>query len=113
MDNLHFFMFSSGEYSDYCVGGMYVCDHIVNAEGWRQFAKDKQEQRQKVRNDSILKYRARTGEGSTLYYGVHEGWYASEECEEFRKYCDENCPKDLFIKAHGMRKVEYTELWEY
>jgi hypothetical protein len=106
MDNMHFFMFSNGEYSDYSVRGMYVCDHIVDEEEWEQFAKDKSAQRQKAREDSILKYCARTGDGV-------KGWYRSDEYKEYQKYCDENCVKDLFIKVHGMREIFYTELWEY
>jgi hypothetical protein len=112
MDNLHFFMFSSGEYSDYGVGGMYVCDHVVTTSEWEQFAADKLAQRQKARNESVTKYKARTGEGDD-YHGVPVDWYGSDEYEECCKYCDENCSQDLFIKAHNMRKVEYTELWEY
>jgi hypothetical protein len=112
MDNLHFFMFSSGEYSDYCVGGMYVCDHVVTKDEWEQFVADKLAKRQKAREDSMLKYRTRAGV-NIFYYGVPEGWYESDEYEEYHKYCDENCMRDLFIKAHNMCEVKYTELWDY
>jgi hypothetical protein len=99
-------MFSSGEYSDYCVGGMFMCDHIVTVDEWQQFAKDRREQIQKARNSSLDKYRARTGLNTSE-------WYKSDEYKEYCKYAEENNAEDLFVKAHNMKRVEYTELWEY
>jgi hypothetical protein len=113
MNNLHFFMFSSGEYSDYCVGGMYVCDHVVTTSEWEQFAEDKLAQRQKARSDSIVAYRNRNGETTDIYAGYPTGWFGSKEYEGWLAYCEDNNSQDLFIKAHNMKRVEYTELWEY
>ena len=37
MAEQHYFLFSTGDYDDYVVTGLYCCDHEVNLEEWQEF----------------------------------------------------------------------------
>lgn len=114
---MHYFMFSNGEYSDYCVGGMYVCDHDVGEDEWKAFVADLSELKKRAKLHWLDMFVTRTGvtpkhrDGG--YFEGYDDWWGSEECEAYRVYVDENNAQELFIKKHNMKPVEYTELWEY
>jgi hypothetical protein len=99
---MYYFMFSSGSYSDYSVGGLYVCDHEVTEKEWGDFYNAWQAELNGLRE---LLYQK-------LGYSYHHvPGYRSDETflavEEFKKHD----PETLFQVMHNMVEVPVTEMW--
>jgi hypothetical protein len=90
-----FFVFSSGEYSDYRIGSLYVCDHEVTEAEW-------DEHYRAYRDESNL--RSRTFNRLSYQDPSRTALY-----QEWDKWTRENNPEVSFIKRHGMREIEYLE----
>ena len=86
MTKKYFYMFSEGSYSDYCVGGMYVCDHEITEQEWKDHY------------NNYLENVAPTAP-SWRSYEARQEWEA------------ENNPEITFQKKHNMKPVEYEEFW--
>lgn len=86
MTKQYFYMFSNGSYSDYCVGGMYVCDHEVTEKEWEEHFQH------------YLENVASTA----------PGWH---NYDARNKWEEENRPEITFQKKHNMKPVEYEEFW--
>lgn len=119
----HFFMVSNGSYSDYCVGGLYVCDHAVSDEEWEQHKREIAKFRREHEEKAMLALTERTGKepvrqvtyihggGQNVRILPPEGWYGSPEREEFLSRTD-ILTQETFIEKHKMTQVEYTEMWD-
>lgn len=88
-----FFMFSSGEYSDYRAGSICVCDHAVTKEEWDTHYRKYQ--------DAVRARREKLGE--SLYDEPH--WTRHQRWEK------RNDPETTFQKLHGMKRIEVAEFW--
>lgn len=121
MAKQHYFMFSDGSYSDYCVGGLYVCDHGVTEVEWEEYLKTYRELSTEQRYSAMRQYSARRGKNDHWEYVGTDGkihvsmrdgisYQKSEEAMLYRKWREANDPQESFIKVHNMVKVEYTEL---
>lgn len=108
----HFFMFSSGPYWDYCVRGLYVSDHLITEKEWDVFVADKEKLVEKAKQASIDAYGKRTGDLPHGPYGnPGRGWTSSEEYSLWKEYQASQDAQELFVKMHGLVKVDVTELW--
>lgn len=85
----HYFAFSMGSYSDYGVGGFFVCDHAVSYDDWKAHYEAFQTKLSEKRAESM----------------GNNDWPA------FRKWESENEPEASFQKLHNMTQIEYQELW--
>lgn len=102
MENQYFFMFSKGSYSDYYVGGLYVCDHEVTEKEWDDFY---QAWRDEVRELRELLHQ-KLGYG---YY--HVNGYKKDETYLTVKEFEKHSPETLFQVMHNMEEVPVTEMW--
>lgn len=97
MPKQYFYQFSEGSYSDYSVGGLYVCDHEVTEAEWDAHYKAYQEEVFRLSNmipsDRMLRD------------------INSEEYKVYRKFQEECAPEKTFAELHNMTAVECTELW--
>jgi hypothetical protein len=123
MTKQYYFMFSNGSYSDYYVGGMYVCDHEVTETEWYEFRRQSKSDEKAHKERTIVAYGERTGKGhtKTIYHQRDgndlvvvnaDGYFLSPEYKEYRKWCEENDPNEAFRKLHGMVEIEYVECWD-
>lgn len=96
---LHFFTFASGEYSDYGVNSIAVCDHPVSQEDWYEHLKQYRQDFEAKRAELSQKYNI-----DRPYYV-----YESEAYKEFEIWQAENDPDVTFSKKHCMIFVEYQE----
>lgn len=92
----HYFIFTSGEYSDYRVDGICVCDHPVSSDEWHAH---------------LVKYRRelekRQWEG--MGYDSWDAWYDAGGSAALARWTARNNPVKKFIKLHKMRPVPSTE----
>lgn len=99
LEGLHFFQLSQGSYSDYSVGGLYVCDHEVKVEEWDAYYKGYQDVLDAKRKELI-----------TVPYTEREAY--SMQCREWVKFHDSlPRPEESFIRLHKMVEVDCTEFW--
>lgn len=92
VDGKFYFMFSSGEYSDYSVGAFCVCDHEVSGQQWHDHYRKYQ--------DTLQARRDRLGEA--IY--DEPNWTRQQNWEK------RNDPEKAFRKFHGMKLVNIQEL---
>lgn len=102
MTKQYYYQFANGEYSDYCVGGLYLCDHEVNEDEWKAHYKMYQGQSSRL-FQAIPRDNSTNGYGGTIKLG-------SYEYKAYRDYRNNN-PEKSFQELHGMVAVECTELW--
>lgn len=100
MSDQYFFMFSSGSYSDYSVGGLYVCDHEVTEKEWDDFYKKYVDENGRL----IAAYRDKWGPSYAEYSGTPEYLV-------WREYLKNSDPEGDFQKLHNMVEVPVTEMW--
>lgn len=101
MENLHFFVFSNGTYSDYQVGGLYVADHPIEEEDWDEFVKFHSKEKQRLY--SLI---PKINETSLRLHINHN----TKEYKAWREYLNVS---GAFIEKHSLKAVPYQELWEY
>lgn len=95
----YFYQFSTGEYSDYRVGGLFVCDHEVTGAEWK------------------LAYEVYQTECERLAVLVPKrqgSWVWNNDSPEYcayNKHREDNHPEKLFQRLHNMHAVECVELW--
>lgn len=88
--SVHYFLFSDGEYSDYCVKGLFVTDHEVVEQEWQEFYKQHSVVAKAKREAAIIEYGRTSGTGHNRdwgfdgmlhisYAGPPRGWYQSVE----------------------------------
>lgn len=97
----YFFVFSSGEYSDYGIGNICVCDHEVKKEEWNAYYKVFQDESSRLRQ---IAYAHR----EKMTYAV---FMDTPEYLAYQKFITENDPEKNFQKLHGMTVLDYEELW--
>lgn len=117
----YFFMFSSGSYSDYSVGGLYVCSHKVPHEEWEAHYETYQRALKDVQDGAKIAYGKRIGCGHTEHHDKYNGCViigqnapAFWNSDEWRALCEwkhANDPETTFIALHNMLQVEVTECW--
>lgn len=119
----YFFQFSSGSYSNYSVGGLYVCDHAVPLQEWKEHYEDYCDNLKATKECAMIAYGERVGCGHRVYtYHTmtgettairqdHKDWWGSAEAEGVRKWEEDNDPECTFIALHNMTYVEVTECW--
>lgn len=125
MAEQHYFLFSTGDYDDYVVTGLYCCDHEVNLEEWQEFKENYEKNWKRVREDSYIAYGKRTGLGhkeiKVEYKGGVESevriapaslkYYSSPECLGCDEWGQENNPLEAFKKLHGMVQIPHSEIF--
>lgn len=104
MSDQYFFMFSSGEYSDYGVNGLYVCDHPVTKQEWHDFYKVYQEEVARLRGVVEEKF------GERFYWSENKDFYNSPEYKAYDNYQQGGC-EFAFQKQHNMQEVLVEEFW--
>jgi hypothetical protein len=95
----HFFMFSSGSYSDYGVGGVYVCDHEVTEDEW------------KAHYGAFQDESARLSKVWFASEGYSRRNYEAPENLSRMAYIKEYDPETMFQRMHNMVAVPVLELW--
>ena len=95
-----YFMFSNGSYSDYCVGGLYTCDHEVSESDW--------DAHYKIYSDECARLaKLIPTEPGNGYRRI----YDSDEMRAYQAYRNEYDPEESFQKLHGMVALECAEFW--
>lgn len=92
MTKQYFYQFSQGTYSDYSVGGLFVCDHEVSEAEWDAHYEAYQTECRK--------------RAQSAGYNYH-----SDEYKAYQKFKEEHNPESTFIWLHNMQPVECGEFW--
>lgn len=101
LEGLYFFQFSQGEYSDYSVGGLYVCDHEVTEDEWKEhYLIYQQIAKEHAKTRPVIRYPAKVlarEEDSKKYWE----WY---------QWFEDNSPEKSFVELHNMVEVDCVGL---
>jgi hypothetical protein len=101
----YYFMFSEGSYSDYCVGGLYTCDHPVTVDEWDAFCNAVSAERHKRGEEVFAPWKGQLPRD----YMKDDDYKAVSAA--YWDWWRESDPQKRFVEKHNMQRVEYTELW--
>lgn len=112
---MHYFVFTSEVSWDSYEHQLYCCDHIVNEDEWLKFKQDKNKLKEEQCESLAKEFGKRSGlgwweDGNSHFAGARQEFYKSPEYEQYKDFCKMHCAKDLFIKAHNMVELKFTEL---
>lgn len=108
---MHYFLFRNWlDYEDF-EDSLYVSDHVINEGEWYFFRENKD----KILGDFKRKQLTLQSQRLGMTW-VPDDWEIAFDskpenyCEEYKAYCKfrtENDAKELFIKAHNLKKVDF------
>lgn len=95
----YFYQFSQGSYSDYGVGGLFVCDHEIPESDW--------DNHYKIFSDECTRLaKLIPTEVGNSYRRIVD----SSEMKTYKEFRDKT-PEEAFQSIHNMIAVECTEFW--
>lgn len=105
LDGLYFFAMSVGEYSDYRLGGFFVCDHPVSEEQWHEFCRQESALRQQKRSEIVTAQRPHftmSEDDKRVFYKQYETYTKWVE--------DRGSYGMMFAAKHLMVEIDHQEL---
>lgn len=111
MTKQYYFMFSNGSYSDYSVGGLFMCDHEVSEKAWDKHYMLFQKTLANKCEELMEAFNERTGR-TVLPLRFDHDWWDSGEKATLDKWKAENDPETTFQVQHGMVALDVTEMWK-
>ena len=106
-----YFIFSNGEYSDYCVGDMYISEKDLPDDVWDKFI----EMRVAERNAKLEEFKKLACERVGIDYkdaGATLSIYRTPEHTQYKKWrSSQPSDEEVFQKIYNLTPVSYTECW--
>jgi hypothetical protein len=104
----YLYQFSWGEYSDYRVGGVFLCDHEVTLEEWGAHESVYSEEAGKRSREFNIKWQHATYDKRKADPDLDKAYRA--EWEALNQWRKDNDPEESFVKLHNMVPIQCIEL---